>query len=119
MLDKQYMENLQMAMKGNDHVKVITNTASNGDDYYIKPFEISVIVINSGSYTQDLFLPSVAESKGMLLTINVPDFGGGGTIYDQNDSNATDWTDLTMNADSEYAILYNTGLGWITLKTDM
>lgn len=118
MLSKQYMESLQTAMKGNDHVKVINNTASNGDDYYIKPYETVVIVDNDGSYTQDLYLPYVAESAGMILTIMVPDFGGGGTIYD-NDDSQSDWSDLTMDADGEYCILFNTGKGWIKIASDM
>ena len=118
MMDQAYMQNLQQAMKSNSHIKVINNTAENGDDYRIKPFETLVIIDNDGSYTQDIFLPYVAESAGMILTILVPDFGGGGTIAD-NDDSQSDWSDLTMNADDEYAILMNTGRGWIKLVSDM
>jgi hypothetical protein len=118
MLSKQLLESLQTAAKENANVKVINNTASNGDDYTIKPFETLVIVDNDASYTQNLFLPAVAESKGVTITIYVPDVGGGGTIAD-NDDSRSDWADLTMNADGEYAILYNTGAGWIKLASDM
>lgn len=117
-MDKSYMESLQTAMKSKDHVKVINNTDSNGDDYTIKPYETLVIVNNSASYTQDLYLPYVAESKGMWLTIRVVASGGNGTIYDNDDSDA-DWSDLTMDNDNEYAILYNNGRGWIKIASDM
>lgn len=113
-----YLQNLQQAQKSHDHIKIINNTADNGDDYTIKPYETLVVVNNDASYTQDLFLPFVAESAGMLLTILIPDFGGGGTIAD-NDDSQSDWSDLTYNADDEYAVLFNTGKGWIKLASDM
>ena len=112
------MQYLQSARKENAHQKVINNTSVNGDDYTIQPFETLVFVNNDASWTQDLYLPRVAESVGMTLTIVVPDVGGGGTIYDHDDS-LTTWADLTMDADAEYAVIHNTGLGWVTLITDM
>jgi len=118
MINTQYMNALQGARKGNEHVKVINNTTVAGDDYYIQPFETLIFVNNDSTYTQDLYLPRVGESVGMTLTIIVPDVGGGGTIYDNDDSLVT-WADLTMNADSEYAVIHNTGQGWVTLITDM
>lgn len=118
MMNKQYAEALATAAKSKDNVKIIRNTAENGADYYIKPYEDTVIVYNSGAYTQNLFLPRVGESVGMVLSIVIPDFGGGGTIADNDDSIA-DWSDLTNDADNEYAILFNTGRGWISLASDM
>jgi len=118
MLDQAYMQNLQQAMKSNSHVKVINNTAANGDTYTIKPYETQVIVDNDSSYTQSLLLPAVAESAGMILTIAFPDYGGGGTIEDQDDSLVT-WSTLTNNADGEYAVLYNDGKSWLVLVTNM
>lgn len=117
-LAKQYLESLLTAHKSRDNVKVINNTAANGSDYLIKPYETLVIVDNDASWTQNLFLPHVGESIGMMLTIRVVDTGGGGTIADNDDSDS-DWSDLTYNADNEYAVLLNTGRGWITLATDM
>ena len=117
-MTKQYLESLLTGAKGNKNVKVINNTTVNGDDYHIKPYETLVIVNNTATYTQDLFLPYIGESVGMMLVIKVPDFGGGGTIYDNNDSDS-DWTDLTMNADNEYAVLFNNGRSWCTILSDM
>ncbi len=117
-MTKQLMESLQVAAKGRNNVVYIRNTAENGDDYQIKPYETLIIVDNDASYTQNLFLPFVAESVGVTITILVPDFGGSSTLADRDDSVA-DWSDLTMNADNEYAIVFNNGRGWITLKTDM
>jgi hypothetical protein len=118
MLSEYLMRALQTAAKEGGNKVFINNTAANGDDYYIKPYETTVIVTNSASYTQSLFLPAVGESVGVIITIIVPDVGGGGTLADQDDSQA-DWADLTMNADNEYAILFNTGRGWIKLVSDM
>lgn len=118
-MDKRYQQAYAKAAEENKtSTKIIRNVTANGDDYYIKPYENVVVLYNTASYTQDLFLPRVAEAKGMTLYIVVPDFGGGGTIYDNADTLA-DWSDLTMNADNEYATLYCTGRQWIVLKSDM
>jgi hypothetical protein len=118
MLSKQLMESLQTAKKSKGDVVFLNNTAANGADYYIKPYESLIFVNNDGSYTQNIFLPAVGESVGAIITIVVPDFGGGGTIADQDDSLAG-WTDLTNNADDEFAVVYNDGIGWKTLVTTM
>jgi len=118
MMTKQLMESLQTAAKSRQNVVYINNTAANGDDYQIKPYENLIIVTNSSTYTQNLFLPFVAESVGCTITIMVPDFGGGGTIADRDDSQS-DWADLTNDADGEYCIVHNDGRGWKTLLTDM
>ncbi|KKN73945.1 hypothetical protein LCGC14_0395100 [marine sediment metagenome] len=118
-MDKRNQQAYAKAAEENKtSTKIIRNTGSNGDDYYIKPYENVVVVYNSASWTQDLFLPRVAEAKGMILHIVVPDYGGGGTIYDNGDTLA-DWSDLNMNADNEYATLRCTGRQWIVLKSDM
>jgi hypothetical protein len=118
MLTKQLMESLQTAAKSRQNVVYLNNSAANGDDYQIKPYETLIIVTNTGSYTQNLFLPHVGESVGVTITVLVPDVGGGGTLADRDDSQA-DWSDLTMDGDNEYAILHNTGRGWISIASDM
>lgn len=115
MISTQYLQSLMTAVKGKENVKVINNTSANGDDYYIKPYETTVIVNNSSSYTQDLFLPAVAESVGMLLYIAFPDAGGSNTLADQDDSYYPSWSDLTLDADGDDVLLYNTGLGWAVI----
>jgi len=110
--------NQQVAERG-EGVTYINNTTGNGDDYYASPNERVIIVDNYSTYTQNIFLPAVGESIGQTLTISVPDFGGGVAIADQDDSQGTLWTDLASDADSEWCVLYNTGIGWVTLATDM
>jgi len=97
---------------------IIRNTAANGDDYYMGVDESLVIIYNTSSYTQNVFLPPAAECPGKTVTILTPDAGGGGTIADLDDSLST-WTDLTNNADNEFAVIYSTGVGWVTLITTM
>jgi len=117
-MNKQLMESLQVAAGNRNNVKYINNLTGDGSDYQIKPYENLVIVSNSSNYSQNLFLPHVGESVGCMITIMVPDFGGGGTIADRDDSQS-DWADLTNDADNEYAVLYNDGRGWKQLLTDM
>lgn len=118
MLAKQVREKLEVAIQNGANVKIIRNTAANGDDYYIPDYVDLVVIWNGGSYTQSVYLPPVAGNKGRIISIVVADYGGGGTIADQDDSLAT-WTDLTNNADSEFAVIFNTGVGWATLVTTM
>ena len=110
--------NQQVAERG-EGVTYINNTTVAGDDYYASPNERVIIVDNDSTYTQNIFLPAVGESIGQILTILFPDFGGGGTVADQDDSQGTLWTDLSNDADNEFCVVYNTGVGWVTIATDM
>ena len=106
----------QIAESSKRNVKVIRNTASNGADYYISAYEDAVFVYNTGSYTQDLFLPPVGETKGRKLYISFVDAGGTNKIYDNDDSYYPAWTDLTPDADADDVLLYNPdGRGWVVL----
>lgn len=97
------------------NVKIIRNVTVNGDDYTIKPYEKVVVVINTASYTQNLILPWVGESVGMHLHISIPDFGGGGTINDHDESSPA-FSTLTYNGDGDFGHFYNNGLGWSVVK---
>lgn len=118
MMSKQLRQLVESAISNGQDITVIRNTAANGDDYYIGPEENTIVVYNSAAYTQNLFLPAVGLTKGKIVTILFPDFGGGGTVADQDDSLVT-WADLTNDADNEYCVNYNHGLGWVTLASDM
>lgn len=118
MMSKQLRQLVESAIANGQDITVIRNTTANGADYYIGPEENTIVIYNTSSYTQNVFLPAVGETKGKIVSIIVPDFGGGGTIADQDDS-LTTWADLTNDADNEFAIVFNTGLGWVTLSSDM
>ena len=117
MLTQYMMRAFQTAAKEKGNIKIIRNTAANGDDYYIKPYETTVLVYNSGSYTQNLFLPKIGECVGQIIYVGFPDFGGGGTLADQDD--CEEWSDLTNDADTEYGVFMNTGRTWATLISDL
>lgn len=68
--------------------------------------------------TLTITLPSVAEAKGRTFLIRVAEFSGGVTIQDRDDS-IGDWTNLTADADGEYAELHCTGEQWIVVVTDI
>jgi len=72
---------------------------------------------NSASYTETIYLPSVAAAKGRSYAIRVTDFGAGVVIADQDDS--LEWTDMTADADAEYGLYYSDGRQWHTLVTDI
>lgn len=124
-MDKRTQEAYAKTASGNKNsTKIIRNESSSGDDYHIKPFENVVVVYNTSSYDQILYLPRVAEAKGMWLHIIFADAGGGtNAIRDNDDSfvgdGSTKWTDLVPNSDNEYAILKCDGRGWITVITNM
>lgn len=118
MLSREMIASLKTAAGNKNDVVYINNTAANGDDKYLKPYETLVIIDNDGAYTQQIYLPPVAESKGVIITIIAVDFGGGVTIDDMDDG-AHDLVDLAMDADDEYVVLFNTGYGWINLATDI
>jgi len=117
-ISRQYMAALQTARGNGAHVVNLRNTAANGDDRQLKPYETLVFVHNGSSYTQQIYLPPVSESVGVTITIITPDTGGHTTISDLNDSGA-DWTDLVTDADNEYVVLFNDGQGWKSLVTDI
>jgi len=117
-ISKQLMASLQVAAGCKKNVVYLNNTAANGADRQLKPYETLVFVTSGGSYTQQIYLPPVSESVGVTITIITPDTGGHTTISDLNDSGA-DWTDLVTDADNEYAVLFNDGQGWKVLVTDI
>ena len=117
-ISRQLTAALQTAIGNKKNVVYLNNTAANGADRYIAPYETLIFVNNSASWTQQLYLPPVSESVGVIITIITPDTGGHTTISDRNDSGA-DWTDLVTDADNEYAVLYNDGQGWKVLVTDI
>ena len=117
-ISRQLMAGLQVAEGNKANVVHLRNTAANGDDRQLKPYETLVFVHNGGSYTQQIYLPPVSESVGVTITIITVDTGGHTTISDLNDSGA-DWSDLVTDADNEYAVLFNDGQGWKALVTDI
>ena len=117
-ISRQLMASLQVAAGNKANVVYLNNTAANGADRYLKPYETLVFVDNESSYTQQIYLPPVSESMGVTITIITVDTGGHTTISDRNDSGA-DWSDLTTDADNEYAVLFNDGQGWKVLVTDI
>lgn len=117
-INRQLMASLQTAASNKNNVVYINNTAANGDDYYLKPYETLVFVDNDSSYTQQIYLAPVAESIGVIVTIITTDTGGHTSIDDRNDSGA-DTVDLATDADNEYGVFYNDGQGWKALVTDI
>jgi hypothetical protein len=85
----------------------------------LKVYETEVYVDNdNATYDVTIQLPSVADARGLTYTIRAVDTGHGVIIVNQDDS-IGDWTDLTTNADGEYAILYSDGRQWFVLVTDI
>ena len=117
-ISRQLMAGLQVAKGNNKQVVYLNNTAANGADRYLEPYETLVFVDNDASYTQQIYLPPVSESVGVTITIITIDTGGHTTISDRNDSGA-DWSDQTTDADNEYGVYYNDGQGWKILVTDI
>ena len=109
---------IKTAAGGRTNVKIIRNTAAVGADYYIKPYENVVVVINTAGQTYDqvLYLPRIGESVGQKIFIVFVITGNGTNfILDNDDSFHPAWTDLTPDTDADYVVLENTGRGWAIL----
>ena len=92
----------------------IHNTAANGT-HTITVYQTYVEVINDGTYTETLTLPSVVEATGLMFLIRVPDDGNGCTVQDADDS--IDWTDVTSNDDNAELVLLSVGGKWHVLES--
>lgn len=95
---------------------IIRNTTVNGA-HDVLPYQTEIYIYNSGTVTETLTLPFVAEAKGKTYTIRAMDFGGGVTI--QNRDDGLEWSDLNVDADGEYVCLYCDGRQWHVLATDI
>jgi len=96
------------------------SSTDTGQAINLEPYQTDVqITLSDGTNTATavVTLPSVAEAKGKRYSIRVLDFAGGVTIQDRNDS--IEWSDLTVDADGEYALLESNGIQWFVLKTDI
>lgn len=86
-----------------------------------KNYEMSVrdyvVRTDSDDGTMDLILPSVVEAAGRIYAIHHTNSSNNVTIKDQDDSE--DWSDLTMAAADDNALLYSDGRKWWVLtQTD-
>jgi hypothetical protein len=122
-----------------DDVRRLMNeqVGSAGEDYYFgnalattgqeikltsKMRNVYITMTDASTATFYVLLPPVAEMKGQFLFIRAIDIAGGGTIYDAGytgTDESYEWTDLAMNADGKYCLLYSTGKQWVVVKTDM
>ena len=56
-------------------------------------------------------LPPVNVCQGQFLSIALPDYTSNTvTVQDQDDSE--DWTDISLNADQDGALLFSDGIKW-------
>ena len=97
----------------------LASTATVGTTTILKPYQTEVYVDNNNaSYDVTIQLPSVADARGLTYTIRAVDYGHGVVIQNEDDS-IGDWSDLTVDADGEYASLYCDGAQWHVLVTDI
>ena len=70
--------------------------------------QVALVDSTLGAIT--LTLPPVGEAKGKFYSILFQTDNGDLTVQDQDD--AYDWTDLTVNDAGECLLLYSDGLKW-------
>ena len=64
-------------------------------------------------------LPSVAEAAGQLFYIMAPEGASAYHLSVYEKETGAEYTDGDMDADDDYLILFCTGTGWLTVKTNV
>ena len=92
-------------------------TGGSGGTYEVEPYTTVVLAhanTDMGSITVEL--PAVSEGEGMVITIQATIADSKTvTVADQDDS--AGWSDITLDADGEYVVLYSDGFYWHELVT--
>ena len=67
----------------------------------------------NATYTDwTLTLPSVAEAAGRIISIYVTIADAQTVTVEDKNNDTVGWTDLDMDADGDYALLYSDGVHW-------
>jgi|SRR3990172_3399226 len=85
--------------------------------YKMKVYDHVLILDVNGTDALVIELPSVSAAEGNIYLIRFADYGGA-SLQDEDDS-IGDWSDLTPDADGEYAFLQAQGGQWVVLATDI
>lgn len=93
---------------------VLDKVAFVTDDYSMKVYDY-VVRVDSTEGALNITLPSVAEAAGRIYSIFFETDGGDVTIQDQDESQ--DWSDITLTAEDDCALLYSDGMKWWTLSS--
>ena len=115
MLSKYLREMIESVASPNRKL-FISNSSANGSDT-LEVYQNDVQIANTGSYTETITLPSVAEAKGLTFAFYAADVGGGVTVQDNNDSMG--WSDQTISKDDGSLVLQSNGKSWLILEADL
>jgi len=91
-----------------------TGVARADYDYYLAPWETTVIVDTNTTSAFVIYLPPVAEAKGKIYTIAIIGYSYDVTI-DHLASDTEDFTSDIMTANYDRAALYSDGIHWYWL----
>ena len=78
-----------------------------------------IVRVDDSSYTCTIWLPPVAEAKGLTFNISASSGSNNVTITDfggASYSDSRDWADLTLTADEDQVTLLSDGMGWIIVE---
>lgn len=81
----------------------------------LTPLDIFVrATANTATDSYSITLPYVAEAAGMVVTVSA-DIANSKVVTLQDADDAEEWSDLTLDADDDYVVLYCDGYFWHTL----
>lgn len=78
-----------------------------------------VVRVDDSTYTSTIWLPPVAEAKGLTFNISVTSGSNNVTITDfggASYSDSRDWADITLSEDEDQVTLLSDGMGWIIVE---
>jgi hypothetical protein len=92
--------------------KVVEVTAkAEGTSYSLSALEQTVqCIATAGALT--LTLPNVTEMMGKFVAIHCKDLTAPSTVVVQDNDESLGWSDMTLTADNDCALLYSDGLKW-------
>lgn len=80
---------------------------------------LSVVSGTGEDATGIVTLPALAEAVGKIYYIVAPTGVTGDDVSLYEKETGSEYTDGDMDADGDYLILFCTGAGWLTLKTNV
>ena len=103
------------ANQGN--VKMFQLVEADGAQTYAMKHTDHIVIVNSGhtDNTMTLTLPPVHEAMGQFYYIEATLGDTGNTTTIEDDNGDTALSDLTLDADDDYILLYSNGRRWLTI----
>jgi hypothetical protein len=113
--DREAALNNMGVLPGADQLYIVSSSSNTSDTMEV--FETTVRIdtdTNDQAFT--LTLPNVSLAKGKIYSIYLVDDGANVTIQDNDDDSGL--SNITLDADDEYTVLYSDGFKWYEIASN-